>query len=75
MKLYVARDKDGELYLYTLNPKRLFGDGIFVLPRSSGGQVNDMMKIPREEFPAVTWDNSPQLVEVEIYHEPEKIES
>lgn len=75
MKLYVARDKNGELYLYTIKPKRDDANGVFATARSYQGQVNDLMRIPEEELPAVTWNNSPQLVEVEIYHEPEKIES
>lgn len=75
MKLYVARDENGELYLYTIKPKRSVIDGVFATAKSYRGQVNDLMRIPDEELPAVTWKNSPQLVEVEIYHEPEKIES
>lgn len=75
MKLYVARDFAGALFLYLNEPERDNTYGVFQGTLANGYGTEDFMELPKEEFPAVTWENSPQLVEVEIYHEPEKIES
>ena len=54
MELYVARDEDGELYLYDRKPKRyLMTFNIehgFVIP------------LMNEFLPEITWENSPQQV-------------
>lgn len=62
MELWVARDKNGDLCLYFSEPIQddtlfdsRFGEGYFLLPI--------------EEFPEVTWENSPKQVELKIFDE------
>jgi hypothetical protein len=60
MKLWIARDYNGELYLYTKKPK--FGSdadkGFFY--------GDDWWEIDRNLFPEVTFENSPQEVELKL---------
>jgi hypothetical protein len=59
MKLWIARDKNGELYLYNTRPKKLsrfFG-------YNSG---YDSMLLDESLFPEVTFENSPQEVELKL---------
>ena len=55
MKAYIARDKNGEVYLHREKPTRLV-NGVFV--------SDDWWILERCDFPNVTFENSP--VEVEI---------
>ena len=65
MKLWIARDIDGNLYLYDKKPK---------LSEEIGGiwvcsQYDELVKVtvlPSEYFPEVTFENSPQMVELII---------
>ena len=62
MELYIARDKDGSLFLYNYFPVKdndqfmVDGDDIY----------GDGMKIDSGLFPEVTWENSPQKVELKL---------
>ena len=56
MELWIARDKDGELYLYIDKPVRQ-EQHFFKYP---------FLEIPEEDFPEVTWENSPQKVTLEL---------
>ena len=51
---WIARDKDGKLYVYNIKPKR-YKEVFFV------DFINDKdcFNINSEEFPEVTWENSP----------------
>ena len=66
MKLYVARDQDKRLWLHTDEPKRIKSHGYFAAPLRFGGNVHDCMEIDAENFPSVTWENSPQEVELNL---------
>lgn len=57
MKLWIARDKNGGLYIYFDKPKR--NDDYFY-------SLNGEMSIPRQLFPEVTFGNSPQQVELKL---------
>ena len=61
--MWIARDKDGDLYLYTKEPEKYVQEGFF-----SGISRPDMdvCGIDRTSFPSVTWENSPQKVTVEL---------
>lgn len=51
MKLWIARDKDGRVYLFSSKPERIrthFGDF-----------YSDKWEIDERLFPEVTWENSP----------------
>lgn len=57
MKLWIARDKYGGLYLHTKEPQRV-DYGYF--------RSINTLKLPILEFPEVTWENSPQQVELKL---------
>ncbi len=56
MEMWIARDKNGDLFLFQLEPFRntdMFMGGVF-------------MGIENYLFPEVTWENSPQKVTIEL---------
>ena len=57
MKMYVARDKNGEVYLHRDNPP-LLAEGVF---HSANWIILD-----KEDFPDVTFENSPREVELKL---------
>lgn len=63
--LWIARDKDGKLFLYNYLPNRNNDSGNFM------EEVDDMwngevMRIDPKLFPEVTWENSPKQVELKL---------
>lgn len=58
-KLWIARDKNGSLFLYNKKPTKL--TDMFI----SGGHGFHTI-IDSELFPEVTWENSPQQVELKL---------
>lgn len=63
MKLWIARDKDGELCLYKTKPWK----------RENTDYYNDefdcddyFMNIDEDLFPEITFENSPQQVELKL---------
>lgn len=58
MKLWIARDKHGGLYLHAEKPQRVEDGGYF--------RSINAMKLPILKFPSVTWENSPQQVELKL---------
>lgn len=60
MKLWAARDKDDSLYFYKQKPK--------LTHRGNWIDENDtyFVKLSRREFPEVTFENSPQQVELKL---------
>ena len=63
MKLWIARDKDGELYLYPNKPIK--GDYRF----TCGYVYDDYITLNSDDFPEVTFENSPQEVEFKLVNE------
>jgi hypothetical protein len=61
MKMWIARDKSGLLALYKCEPKR---DGDFFSEYDTGGHYG--IFINRNNFPEVTFENSPMEVELVI---------
>ena len=59
MKLWIARDKNGELYLYNMMPEE--HEEYFV--ERSGHRS---LPLDDEYFPEVTFENSPQEVELKL---------
>lgn len=58
LKLWIARDKDGWLHLFSSKPERVrthFGDC-----------YTDKWEIDERQFPEITWENSPQEVELKL---------
>ena len=60
MKLWIARDKDGSLYLYGKEPNLILTDA----PDAWDGR--DIRAIDDRLFPEVTFENSPQEVELKL---------
>ena len=60
MKLWIARDEDGDLYLYEREPIRAFD--YFYSSYTS-------IRIDENLFPKVTFENSPQEVELKLVEE------
>ena len=63
MKMWIARDKDGELYLYPTEPRK--GDFRF----TCGHVYEDYIQLNCDEFPEVTFENSPQEVELKLVND------
>lgn len=61
MKLWIARDKDGMLYLYDSKPHLLSDNASYY--DSDNGCFYD---IPINWFPELTFENSPQEVELKL---------
>ena len=62
MRLWIARDKGGELYLYDVCPERRC-----VFFWIQFGYTSIMLD--ENMFPEVTWENSPQEVELKLVNE------
>ena len=58
-KLWIARDRDGSLYLWDEQPYR-YADNESWEPFVGKLWLND------EDFPEVTWENSPMEVELKL---------
>ena len=73
MKLWVARNKRGALDLYYTIPQK-FDGGFFIRGRHSGEIISgdsyntegEWMRLNPNSFPEITYENSPQQVEVEL---------
>lgn len=59
MKMWIARDTSGALWLYEKKPQQL--QTIFL-----GGVHNESMQLLDDAFPEVTFENSPQEVELKL---------
>lgn len=68
MKFYIARDLDGYLCLYGKKPKLSEEvEGVWVCSQYSlYGEFVNVIVLPSEYFPEVTFDNSPQEVELKL---------
>ena len=62
MKLWIARDKDGRLYLYECMPIRQDLAGYFDCEEGENADLSWLKHL----FPEITWENSPQQVELKL---------
>ena len=60
MKIWIARDKDGMLYLYEDEPKLAYSNAHYF------DSANGCYDLPISLFPEVTFENSPQEVELKL---------
>lgn len=68
IKLWIARDKDDSLCLYSKEPKLSEEiDGVWVCGQY--GMPVDVIVLPSKMFPEVTFENSPQRVEIKLIKE------
>lgn len=66
MKLWIARDFDGVLNLYATKPSLDSNDNMYY---ADGDMEDDYLNIDKELFPEVTFENSPQMVELKLVKE------
>lgn len=68
MRLWIARDKDGTLFVYENRPIRDKKEGIFIVaPLEGEWDSTELDTLPFSKmFPSVTWENSPQEVELKL---------
>ena len=64
MKLWIARDKDNDLRVFTSQPYQR--NGIFMADSS---YKDDFIFIDSDIFPEVTFENSPQEVELKLINQ------
>ena len=64
--LFIARDKDGTLFVYNHYPVKDKKLEIFRIDESYEDSNNDGIIIDSELFPEVTWENSPKPVKIEL---------
>ena len=62
MKVWIARDADGGLFMYNSKPKRI---GTFFM-REDQNEFNGLWPLPEGVLPEVTWENSPKEYEVRM---------
>ena len=64
--LFIARDKDGTLFVYNCYPIKDKKLQIFKINESSEDNDDDGIMIDSELFPEITWENSPKPVKIEL---------
>ena len=67
MKLWIARDKNGDICLYKKKPQL---DRIYWYDKSCG-EDGCICFLNKAEYPEVTFENSPQKVRLELVKEEE----
>lgn len=66
MELWIARDKNGELFIYKMQPY-LNKTGVrFVVNKDEPSVVGVFMELDSKLFPEITFENSPQKVEINL---------
>lgn len=63
MKLWIARDKNGLLTVYNEKPE------LHYVEYWDGDYGTQVIDIPKEMFPEVTFENSPKEVELKLINE------
>jgi hypothetical protein len=66
MKHWIARDKDGCLYLYNYKPCKNETLGRFTCCIKPDGEWSDEYELNSHLFPEVTFENSPQQIELKL---------
>lgn len=61
--MWISRDKNKTLMIWNNKPSR--GNEVFIINRKSN-PFEDGMKIDSSLFPSVTWENSPQEIEIKL---------
>lgn len=60
MKLWIARNEDGTLALFKTKPMSLYNEG------NASYWAGSTLYLSRYDFPEVTYENSPQEVELKL---------
>ena len=62
MKVWIARDADGGLFMYDKEPKKM--SSFFM--KNDSGETAGIWPLHEKSLPDVTWENSPQEFYIEI---------
>lgn len=62
MKVWIARDADGGLFMFSKKPKKM---GTFFM-RVNAEEATGLWPLHEKSLPDVTWENSPQEFYIEI---------
>jgi hypothetical protein len=68
MELWIARDKDGSLWMYDDEPV-LRSENSFGVKTKYNGETKPAKRLYSWYFPEVTFENSPQMVEIKLIKE------
>ena len=60
MTMWIARDKDGGLYLYSNTPRVNYNKGWFMV------KCGNCMSVNSNLLPELTFENSPQELEIKL---------
>lgn len=63
MKVWIARDADGGLFMYDSKPNR---KDTFFMTDIAEATIRGQWPLPEKSLPDVTWENSPQEFYIEI---------
>lgn len=63
MKVWIARDADGGLFMYDSKPNR---KDSFFMTEIAEATIRGQWPLPEAALPGVTWENSPQEFYIEI---------
>ena len=66
MKLWIARRKSGNLYLFFSKPSLSENNKWFIITTGNHCYVDSGIKIDASEYKEVTFENSPQEVELKL---------
>lgn len=61
--MWIARDKNGELYAYTTKPIRY---GEYFGASTDWSILDEELWLDKESYPEVTWENSPKELVVKM---------
>ena len=64
MKVWIARDVDGGLFMFSKKPKKM--STFFMRNNSEDDESTGIWPIPEDHLTEVTWENSPQEFYIEI---------
>lgn len=67
---WIARDYGGAMYIYSSKPHRHRSTKVFISYDECGCSPlpieNELIRVPEKLFPEVTWENSPQEIEITL---------
>ena len=67
MEYWIARDKDGTLWLFDMKPIK--NENYFSCAVDSYGRWSEECELKEHMFPEVTFENSPQKIELKLIKE------
>lgn len=63
MIVWIARDRDGELFMFNQEPRR---NEHFFVAQKYKEEATQWWSLPSDQLPEVTWENSPKKYELKM---------